>query len=332
MQALLGVDHRSMDDAARRPVMRAALLADGYTDGELHRARRQGRLVALRPGAYLASDDDRLGDREARYAATVTAAAARLAGADGVLSHASAAVLHGLPLWGIPLARAHLTRGSRSGGRLSAHLHVHMAPLAPDEITEVDGIRVTTPARTVVDLARTQPFTQAVSVADAALHAQLVDPGGLADALARAGRRRGGPAARRVLTFADGEADGPGESRSRVAMHRAGLPPPVLQHEIRDRFGSLIGRVDFWWPEAGVAGEFDGKIKYRRLLRPGQDAGDVGYAEKLREDAIRAQDGVRTVVRWTWHELDEFGGVTDRLRHALDPVGIRARRLARGSS
>ncbi|MDN5919472.1 MAG: hypothetical protein L0I76_30970 [Pseudonocardia sp.] len=312
-----------MDTNAGRPVMRAAMLEQGYTDGELHRARRQGRLVSLRPGAYLSSDDDRLGDREARYAATVAAAAARLAGDDGVLSHASAAVLHGLPLWGVPLDRAHLTRGETSGGRRSAHLHVHMAPLAQDEITEVDGIRVTAPARTVVDLARTLPFTQAVSVADAALHADLVDAGGLADALALGGRRRGGPAARRVLTFADGRADGPGESRSRVAMHRAGLTRPVLQHVIRDRAGRWVGQVDFWWPEAGVVGEFDGKIKYGRLLKPGQEPGEVVYAEKLREDAIRAQDGVRTVVRWTWSEIDRFGPVLERLGDAIDPDAAR---------
>lgn len=230
-----------MDIDPARPVMRAALLGEGHTDGELHRARRQGRLVALRPGAYLPADDDRLGDQESRHAVTALAAAARLAGDDGVLSHASAAALHGLPLWGVPLTRAHLTRGGVAGGRRSAHLHVHRAPLAPEDVVEVDGVRVTGPARTVVDLARTLPFTQAVSVADAAMHAELVGPEALAEALARGGRRRGGPAARRVLAFADGRAYGPGESRSRVAMHRAGLPEPVLQHEIRDRCGRFVG-------------------------------------------------------------------------------------------
>lgn len=313
-------DARSMDIDPGRPVMRAALLGEGYTDGELHRARRQGLLVTLRPGAYLPSDDDRLGDRESRYAMTVIAAATSLAGDEAVLSHASAAVLHGLPLWGVALDRAHLTRGADSGGRRSAHLHVHMAPLAPDEVTEVDGVRVTTPARTVVDLARTLPFTQAVSVVDAALHAELVRHGDLADALARTGRRRGSPAARRVMAFADGLAYGPGESRSRVAMHRAGLPRPVLQHEIRDRSGRFVGQVDFWWPDAGVVGEFDGRIKYGRLLKPGQRPEDVVYAEKLREDAIRAQDGVRTVIRWTWGEIDAFSDVLERIGRALVPV------------
>lgn len=317
-------DALPMDIDPGRPVMRATLLGEGYTDGELHRARRQGRLVTLRPGAYLPSDDDRLGERESRYAMTVIAAATSLAGADGVLSHAAAAVLHGLPLWGVRLDRAHFTRGADSGGRRSAHLHVHMAALAPAEITEVDGVRVTTAARTVIDLARTQPFTQAVSVADAALHAELVCRDDLAEALARAGRRRGGPAARRVLAFADGNAYGPGESRSRVAMHRAGLPRPALQHEIRDRSGRFVGQVDFWWPDAGVVGEFDGRIKYGRLLKPGQKPEDVVYAEKLREDAVRAQDGVRTVIRWTWGEIDSFSAVTDRIGRALGLVGPRA--------
>lgn len=49
-----------------------------------------------------------------------------------------------------------------------------------------------------------------------------------------------------------------------------------------------------------MVGESDGRIKYGRMLKPGQKPEDVVYAEKLREDAIRAQDGVRTVIRWTW--------------------------------
>jgi hypothetical protein len=59
-------------------------------------------------------------------------------------------------------------------------------------------------------------------------------------------------------------------------------------------------------------GEFDGKIKYGRLLRPGQDAGEVVYAEKLREDALR--DTGLSVVRWTWQDLETFDEVATRLR------------------
>jgi hypothetical protein len=60
-----------------------------------------------------------------------------------------------------------------------------------------------------------------------------------------------------------------------------------------------------------VAGEFDGFAKYGRLLRPGQVPADVVFAEKRRQDAMRAK--LRGFVRWTWAELDDFAAVATRL-------------------
>ena len=110
------------------------------------------------------------------------------------------------------------------------------------------------------------------------------------------------PAARQVLAFADGRSHSVGESRSRVAIARAGLPTPIPQLPVRLARG--VAYSDFGWPEQHTVGEFDGKVKYGRLLRPGQSPGDVVYEEKLREDAIRAQDW--EVVRWTWADLLDF--------------------------
>jgi len=97
-----------------------------------------------------------------------------------------------------------------------------------------------------------------------------------------------------------------------VAIRRAGLPAPVLQWEVRDQDGLLIGYTDFGWPELGTVGEFDGRVKYGRLRRPGQDPGDVVFEEKRREDRLRDQD--LAVVRWTWADLADFGPVVTRLR------------------
>ena len=62
-------------------------------------------------------------------------------------------------------------------------------------------------------------------------------------------------------------------------------------------------------------GEFDGKVKYGRGLRPGQTRGDVAWAEKRREDALR--DFGLLAVRWTWDELCPFDAVAERLRRAF---------------
>lgn len=313
------VDHRWVDIETGRPVLRADLLGRGLTDDEVRRARRAHRWTPLRPGAYLPEGDPRLSDPEERHRLLVLSTAARLA-PGAVVSHLSAAVLHGLPLWGVPLRTVHITRNGQSGGRRSSHVHLHAAPIDVDETATIDGVRVTSPARTVVDVARTAPFETAVTVADAALFAELVTRAEIEDAMARAGRRCGAPAARRVVAFADGLADGPGESRSRVRIHAMGLPRPVLQHVLNDRDGRFVAQVDFWWADAGVVGEFDGALKYGRALKPGQDPADAVYLEKLREDAIRAQDGVRTVVRWGWRDVDTFPAVAERLRRALGPA------------
>lgn len=134
-------------------------------------------------------------------------------------------------------------------------------------------------------------------------------------ALRRSVRRPGNPGARRVVAFANGLSESVGESRSRVAIAAAGLPPPVLQWEVCSRSALWLGRVDFAWPQFGTVAEFDGRIKYGRLLRPGQDPGDAVFEEKRREDAIRDED--LRMTRWTWADLDPFADVATRLRRLL---------------
>jgi hypothetical protein len=86
-------------------------------------------------------------------------------------------------------------------------------------------------------------------------------------------------------------------------MIELGLPVPDLQVEVRTPGGLFIGRTDFGWREHRLLGEFDGRIKYGRLLRPGQQPGDAVFEEKRREDALRAED--YGVVRWIWRDLDQ---------------------------
>jgi hypothetical protein len=167
-----------------------------------------------------------------------------------------------------------------------------------------------------VDLARSLPFEQAVAVADDALHRGKVSAAELAVAMSRSGRRRGAPAARRVLAFADARSESVGESRSRVALNWAELPPAELQWNVWSRRGDHLGRVDFWWSRFRTVGEFDGQVKYGRLLLPGQEPGDVVFAEKRREDALR-DEGLQ-VVRWTWRELDKSAAVAERIQRAFE--------------
>jgi hypothetical protein len=291
---------------------RPQLLALGYSSDEVQRARRSGELVPVRRGAYLSRDDVHLDDPGSHHAVLVRATLPALAPGT-VVSHVSAAILHGLDVWAIPLDHVHVTRPDPSGGRIGSVVHRHVAPLDHAEITSLDGVLVTSLARTVVDIARTVAFDQAVVVADAALTS---DPGltpVLTTALRRATGWPGVPAARRAIAFARRGAMSPGESRSRIAIARAGLPVPRLQFPVQ--LAGSVAVTDFGWVDQRAVGEFDGQVKYGRLVPSGRTAGDVVFAEKVREDAVRAHG--YGFARWIWDELDDFTPVAERIRRSF---------------
>lgn len=138
--------------------------------------------------------------------------------------------------------------------------------------------------------------------------------------LGRSRRRPGMANARRVAAFIDARSESPGESLSRVSLQAAGLPRPALQFEVF-RAGILLGRSDFCWEEQRTLGEFDGRVKYGRLLKPGQSSEEVVYREKLREDAFR-DDGWQ-VARWVSMDLDVPERIADRVRRAFLRNGTR---------
>lgn len=293
------------------------LLAEGYNRGELARLTKNGDLDHVRRGAYAPTAPEALDARD-RHRQLIAATVPMLA-SDAVVSHTSAAVLHGLPLFAPQLERVQVTRGTVPGGRRRTLTDLHAAPVEPAEVVRLAGVVTTSAARTVADLARSTSFEKAVVVGDAALRAGL-EPQLIHDSLRAMRHWPGVIGARRVADFIDSRAESPGESRSRVAFHRSGIPAPIPQHEIFDHDGFQVGRVDFAWPDFMTVGEFDGKVKYGRLLKPGQAVEEVLYLEKLREDALR--DLGWQVVRWTWADLYQFQLVAARLRRAF----ARARR------
>lgn len=297
-----------MTDSPTYPLLRPTALAQGFSDDELARMVRRRDLTRLQRGAYLepgAAPDDRL-----RLLATV--AGLRV---PGVVSHASAALLHGLPLWRTPTDRVHVTRCPPAAGSGSRRVHLHVARLPEAQVILVDDVPVTDVTRTVLDLARTTSFETAVVAADAALAGKLTTRDSLSDCLELMGPVPGSRRARRVVDFADAGGRSVGESRSRVLIHRLGLPAPDLQVEVHRPDGSSIGFCDFGWDDLRTVGEFDGRIKYGRLLRPGQDPGDAVFVEKIREDALR--DAGREVARWVWADLDVPRRIGDRLQRAF---------------
>jgi hypothetical protein len=223
-------------------------------------------------------------------------------------------VVHGLPLFATTLTRVQLTRAEIPGGKARSAIQLHAASLDVSEVAVIDGISVTTLPRTVADLARSLSFEQAVVAGDAALRLGL-SRDEVEDGLRPMRRWPGVVQARRVMRFLDGRSESPGESRSRVAFLTSGIPSPEPQYEVHDERGRLIGRTDFAWEQFHTLGEFDGKAKYGRLLRPGEMPDDAVYREKVREDALRGAGW--QVVRWTWADLARAQEIASRLRQAF---------------
>jgi hypothetical protein len=129
---------------------RPELLADGLTDKHLRRMRRSGEMATVRRGAYVRADGN--GPGEPVDHLLRVRAAVRALSVSAVVSHVSAAALLGLPVWGMSMTRVHVIRARPTGGRREHRLHVHALSLPADEIATVDGLAITTPGRTLVDI------------------------------------------------------------------------------------------------------------------------------------------------------------------------------------
>ena len=126
-------------------------------------------------------------------------------------------------------------------------------------MTMVSGRPATAPAWTAIETARALPRRRALATLDAALRSGHCDARGLARAVRAQSGRRGIVKVRSLLPLADGRAESPMESETRLVMIDGGLPAPELQHEIVDSRGRLR-RLDFAWPAEKVAAEYDSDV------------------------------------------------------------------------
>jgi hypothetical protein len=299
---------------APQVILRSVELARGMNSDDIARKRRQREWIGLRPGAYVHAAAFRAIDDVQRHLLLIDATLPKLS-EGAVISHHSAACVYGVTLWQPNLRTVKVTRTGSGGAHRRRSLHTTRSALGPGEVVLQRGYLVTSPERTTVDILRTSSFDAAVVAADSARRLQLVTTQSLTAAADRAKQRPGIRQARQVIAFADPRSESVGESLSRVAIFRAGLPAPTLQLPVRSGAGQTLGRCDFGWEEYRTVGEFDGAVKYGRLLRTGEHPGDVVYREKLREDAIR--DAGWQVARWTWDDLKDPDAIADKLRRAF---------------
>lgn len=288
------------------PTLTRDLIALGVSRDRLRRAVAAGTLVRVRHGVYLGARDwpD---DPPAQH--LLRAVSQQLANPAGVVSHRSAARHWGLPVrdedWAGEPVWLTVDSGRSESGPM---LREVVAPLPAHHIVMTGaGCRVTTSARTAVDLATGAPLPEALMVLDAALrlecarlvvHPRRRDLANLKlvavarQSLLEASRTlRRGDALIRAIEWADPIRESPIESLSFGHMILAGLPLPVCQAAVTTTMGTFF--PDFYWQEQRLIGESDGRGKY--------EDSSARVREKEREQVLRDLDF--RFVRWLGKEI-----------------------------
>lgn len=311
---------------------------------ELYAAAKAGTLERLRPGAYRPTPphDPEVTQAErdrTRHLMMVRAAAEQLD--RPVFTAHSAIALAGLPIVGRWPNEVYVL--SRNGTASRRRGVVAIARTVDVPVTVSAGVKMTGLEFSLVQLARRAPLDAALAATDAALYAP---PWGGTAPLTTIGRLRDEherllpyPGSRRmdeVLRRAREGAATPLETVSRLVIEEFGFPEPLLQHRLWLPELARFAFLDFWWPHSGVAGEADGRGKYRgdeRAAASGaRNAAEAAafaaaavIGEKEREDAIRRR--VRGFARWNWAEAMRRRPIDEYLTAAGLPKTRRPRRL-----
>lgn len=216
--------------------------------GLLTKNQLETRYTRLFRGIYI--------DRDAELTAAVRAKAGWLwTGRRGIVAGFSAAAVHGSK-WVDDRRAVELIHDNH---HVAAGIQLHRDIVEPDEIELIDGVAVTSPARTALDLGCWYPTTAAVAGMDALAGATDIKAADLELLAQRYAGRRGLARARLSLTLFDPGSQSPKETWLRLVLVEAGLPRPQTQISVINEFGSIFAYLDMGWEDVKVAVEYDGE-------------------------------------------------------------------------
>jgi hypothetical protein len=297
-------------------VLRRELIADGNTDRQIRALVKSGELHRVRHGSYVSGELWRSLSAADRHRVLVRAVLRR-AHPSTVATHASAAVEHGAPVWGICLEEVHTTRTDGMPGRREAGVVHHRGKMPEADVEEVNGILVSKAARCGVEVCATAAVEAALVTVNGLLHADRCT---VAELAAMADSCKHWPDSLTttiVLRLCDRRIESAGESRTSYLCWAQRLSRPEPQIPILDDYGRTIAYVDFGWPELGVFLEFDGREKYLRFRREGETLEQFLLREKRREERICQLTGWVGILI-TWADLERPSTTARRIRRLLD--------------
>ncbi|MBA3781715.1 MAG: type IV toxin-antitoxin system AbiEi family antitoxin domain-containing protein [Nocardioides sp.] len=294
--------------------LRREAMAEGYSDraiaaqvksGEWHRVRRGAYCSGALWGSLSRADQHRV----------LARAVLRTAHPTSVLSHQSAAIEHGAPVWGVPLNQVHLTRTDGKAGRREAGLVHHRGALPQEHVVTLNGVPVTSATRVAVEVTTVASVESALVTVNGLLHAKATTQQAIS---ALVNDFRFWPhslAADLVMRLADHRIESPGESRFLYLCWNQHLPRPKPQVWVYEA-GRRVARLDFAWPEYGVFVEFDGREKYVRFRREGETLDQFLMREKKREERVCLLTGW-VCIRISWADLSQPEVTARRIRRLL---------------
>jgi len=277
----------------------AALVGTGKQ--ALARMLRDGTVRKVLAGLYWATTDLVHHDARCRHVAIAKKVLESLDG-EFVLARETAALVHGLatPRW-LPDGpkKVSLYALNNRNARNAPGIQITVTPLHIGDVTQVDGLPVTSLCRTAIDLARGMSLAFSLIPLDSALRLGAT-PASLLRMTQQMKGWSGTKLLRSIIPLADGLSESALESAARGTCLAADLPSPQLQHELFGASGRLY-RVDMVWLEARLILEPDGWGKYGN---EGSEQQANFRREKYREDDIREANF--TVLRVTWEGLGEL--------------------------
>lgn len=209
------------------------------------------------------------------------------------LSHHAAAALWGFSRYPEGAIELTLTRFSRAPTGVVLH---QVDVLEPRAVASLEGLRVTTVERTLLDLAGCDGPEDVRAACDEAMRRKWTNTERMSVAIERAGRR---PGVALLRSLVDGYLGGQGPTESELETHvvellqACGLPTPTRQARVV--VGGRVRRLDFRIPGTRVVIEADG---YAWHSSP-----ESFERDRERNNALIAR-GFR-VLHWTWRALRE---------------------------
>jgi hypothetical protein len=232
------------------------------------------------------------------------------------LSHVSGAAEHGMRLWNADLERVHVVRLDGANGRRQSDVVYHEDGWRPDDVHAKQEMLVLGVDQCALGAASLTSVESGVGLLDSCLDLNLSDVQPLWAEHARTVSWPNHAKLQISLRLMRRGAQSLGESRFRFLCFQHHLPEPELQFHVYDDLGNLVGITDFAWPRYRLLGEFDGMVKYGRLLKPGQSPGEVVTDEKNREDRLREVTGW-SMIRFTWSDLHVRAVTAERVRRMM---------------